>query len=323
MDVKHLRKWIDDPRPMGLPQDAQNLIILLFAAQCDYTVYRHGGPDEPTLQSLHDDCELRAVPLPNPELWDRALKRAGMVFGVVGNRRPSAGNLGTFSADLKKKADEVRRACQTFCQKLRDRMICMGVIPEGADRMMTAAATQAIVTLVASAEPANVISAVAGAAIATSEAAMLECLGKAAELEGNLETAGWEVFEAIGRLADERRPAAEEILAEVRQALASDEHVTALAPALKGAHARAVRLLTKAPPTPRPPVVPPSVPPPSPMPPVVRPVPKGKKVVGQDTKQDLSMTEAHRVLSEVEGKIQPGQTARINVSWVIEEGDTP
>ena len=43
------------------------------------------------------------------------------------------------------------------------------------------------------------------AEVATSEAAMGECVGKAAELEGNLETAGWEIFEAIGKLTDDRQ----------------------------------------------------------------------------------------------------------------------
>ena len=194
--------------------------------------------------------------------------------------------MSTLSADVKKKADQVAAACETYRQKLHERMTCMGLAPEATDRMKTALATQTIVGLVAAAEPANVIGLLARAEIATSEAAMGECVEKAAELEGNLETAGWEIFEAIGKLDDERKATADAILAEVRQALAADEHVTALAPALKGAHARAVRLLTKATPAPQPPVAPP----------IVRhrrhasgrpPVPKGKKVVGQDTKQDL------------------------------------
>ena len=69
--------------------------------------------------------------------------------------------------------------------------------------------------------------------------------GKAAELEGNLETAGWEIFEAIGKLDDERKATAEAILADVRQALAADEHVRRWRRRSEGAHARAVRLLTK------------------------------------------------------------------------------
>ena len=245
MDVKHLRKWIDDPRPMGLPQDAENLVILLFAVQTGYTFYRHGGPYEPTLQTLPDDCELRKVNLPDVGVWDVAVKRAGSIFGVAGHKLLSAGNVGTLSAEFQKKATQVRRACETYRQKLHDRMVGMAIAPEGTDRMKTALATQKIVGLVSAAESANVIGLLARADIATSEAAMGECVEKAAELEGNLETAGWDIFEAIGKFDDERKVAAAEILADVRQALAADEHVTALAPALKGTHVRAVRLLTK------------------------------------------------------------------------------
>jgi hypothetical protein len=320
MDVKHLRQWIDDPRPMGLPQDAQNLVILLFAAQCDYTVYRHGGPYDPTLQTLPDDCELRAVSLPKADQWETALKRAGNIFGVAGNRRLSAGNASFLSTEVKKIADEARRPCEAYRQKLRDGMTCVGLTPESADRMKTAEASLKLVSLISVAEPANVVGLLAQAEIATSEPAMGECRNKAKELVGNLETAGWEVFEAISKLDDERKSAAQEILAEVRQALAADEHVTALAPALKGAHAQAVRLLTKAASGPQTPVVPPVVTSSLPKPPVVSPAAKGKKVVDQDAKQNLSMTEARRVLSDVEGKIKRGQTARISVSWVIEEG---
>ena len=309
MDVKHLRRWIDDPRPMGLPQDAENLVILLFAAQTGYTFYRHGGPYEPTLQVLPDDCELRKVNLPGTDVWEPAVKRAGSIFGVAGHRLLSAGNVGTLSAEVKKKADQMRRACETYRQKLHDHMACMGLTPEDTDRMKTALATEKVVGLVAAAEPANVIGLLARAEIATSEAAMGECAEKAAELEGNLETAGWEIFEAIGKLDDERKAAAAEILTEVRQALAADEHVTALAPALKGTHARAVRLLTKpVPPPPQPPVVQPPVTP--------APVrrhrrhlrgPRARRSSARDTKQNLSMADARRVLSEVEDRSSRGK----------------
>ena len=39
-------------------------------------------------------------------------------------------------------------------------------------------------------------------------------------------------------------------------------------------------------------------------------MPKGKKVVGRNTKQDLPLADARQVLSEVEGQVKPGQTAR-------------
>lgn len=112
MDVKHLRKWIDDPQPMGLPSEAENLVILLFAAQDAYTFYRHGGPYEPTLQVLPDDCELRKVHLPDAGAWDTAVRRAGSIFGVGGHRLLSAGNVRNLAAEVKKTAETARRPCE-------------------------------------------------------------------------------------------------------------------------------------------------------------------------------------------------------------------
>jgi len=109
--------------------------------------------------------------------------------------------------------------------------------------MKTAVTTRALVDSLDAVEPASVVGILAAAEIATSEAAMGECRTRAAELDGNLETAGWDIFEAIGKLADDRQQTAQEILAELREALSSDEHVVGLAPALTSAQARAVRLL--------------------------------------------------------------------------------
>ena len=43
MEVKNLRKWIDEPKPMGLPKECANLIILVFAAQTNRSFFRHGA----------------------------------------------------------------------------------------------------------------------------------------------------------------------------------------------------------------------------------------------------------------------------------------
>jgi hypothetical protein len=153
----------------------------------------------------------------------------------------------------------------------------------------------------------------ATATVETSETAMGECVSKAAELEGNLDTAGWQTFELIGKLPEEHQSAAQKILTELREALASDEHVMELAPALKSAQSQAMRLLEKLvevkPPEQH--VNPPSIDP---------PVKKRKKVIEQDTKQDLTLSAAKVVLSELDDKLTSGQSVRVNVSWVIEEG---
>ncbi|MGO9328499.1 MAG: phage resistance protein [Steroidobacteraceae bacterium] len=43
LTVSQLRKWIDEPKPMGLQPDVQNLVVLAFAAQADRTLIRNGA----------------------------------------------------------------------------------------------------------------------------------------------------------------------------------------------------------------------------------------------------------------------------------------
>jgi hypothetical protein len=191
----------------------------------------------------------------------------------------------------------------------------LGLAVDGADRLKTATATVAVVERMHTVSAEEVVDHLATAVVATSEAAMGECVGKGAELEGNLDTANWEIFEAVAKLSDERKQAAEQILAEVRQALTSDEHVVQLAPALKGAQAKAVRLLTKSAPTP------PTKHPERPEPEVVTPPPTvGVRTVSQGSEQNLSIQSAKGLLERLAGEMSTGQSARVSIGWVIEEG---
>ncbi|MEZ6051280.1 MAG: hypothetical protein R3C02_07835 [Planctomycetaceae bacterium] len=117
--------------------------------------------------------------------------------------------------------------------------------PETTDRMKTANATQMLVDKLSTAEPSAIVKAIASASVETSETAMGECVSKAPELEGNLDTAGWQTFELIRKLPEEHQSTAKAILADLQKALASDEHVLELAPALRSAQAQAMRLLEK------------------------------------------------------------------------------
>src|SRR5271157_2912506 len=281
MTVGQLRRWIDDPKPMGLPKEAQNLVILLFAAQTNRTFYLHGSLNEVSLANIADAHELRVHDLPSQEAWDVALRRAGAIFGAAPSRLLSAGNVGKLTSEVKKKASETWQPCRRYRQRLGERSTKLGV-PADSDRIKTATATQALVERLCSAEPGAIVSLLEAAEVATSESAMGECVGKAAELEGNLETAGWEIFEAVEKLTDDRQEKAIQILVEVREALRSDEHALQLAPALREAQAKAVQLLTKAPVVPTPPVGP-----------LLEPqVKKGRVVVKRDSKEGLTIPEA-------------------------------
>jgi len=219
--------------------------------------------------------------------------------------------VGKLTTDVKKKASETWQSCRRYRQRLGERSTKLGV-PADSDRMKTATATQALVEQLCSAEPGAIVSLLEAAEVATSESAMGECVGKAAELEGNLETAGWEIFEAVAEITGDRQEKARQILVEVREALQSDEHALQLAPALRGAQAKAVQLLTK----------PIEVPKPlsgdrHPLKPPVKP---GRREVQRDSREGLTIAEAEACLSRLSRELKPGQTARINLGWVIEEG---
>ena len=95
----------------------------------------------------------------------------------------------------------------------------------------------------------------------------------------------------------------------VREALAADEHAIPLAPALKEAQSKAVRLLTQktAPPPEK------KVPPP--LPPKV-----GKPSVCQGQKADLSLAEARRQLELLEQEARDGRAVTVSLAWQITEG---
>jgi hypothetical protein len=315
VSVAQLRRWIDEPRPMGLPKEAQNLVILLYAAQTNRSLYRHGGPyDGASLQNIPDDCELRTVDLPRSADWDLAIERAKSIFGLTPPRLLSAANVSSVGKDLHAKACEARRGCQGYPQRLKERLAKLGVQPESADRLKTAIASQALVEQLCNAEPGKTINPLAAAKIATSEAAMGQCISKVVELEANLNTANWELFDAIGQLSGDRQVVAQEILTDVRTALTKDEHAVQLAPALKEAQARAVRLLTRPadPAQPQPPGAPP-----------VPPAAGGKKIVDQGSATGLSLKDAKQALANLTDQLQPAQVVRINLSWSIEEGSDP
>jgi hypothetical protein len=308
LTVEQLYKWIDEPRAMGLSKETKNLVILVFAAQTNRSFYLHGSPYEVSLSNLPEKCELREQKLPGEAKWQLAVERAGSIFGAAVSPLRNAHNVSQLATAVKKKATDSRNPCGAYVRRLRDRISRLK-LPLDADRLKTASATVELVDRLVNAEPDTLVDVLAAAEVATSETAMGQCVAKAAELDGNLDAAGWDLFEALDRLADDRRAEAQRILAEVRQALVSDEHVVQLAPALKSAQAKAVRLLT----TPVPSIEPPErIEPPEGKP--------GCKVVDQGSETSLAMPKAKEVLSRLEQKLGAGQSIKINISWTIEEG---
>jgi hypothetical protein len=314
LTIASLRQWIDDPRPMGLPKEAANLVILAFAEQTNHSFYEHGGPQDGSLVRLPDHFELRREKLPDEALWNLAVQRAASILGVVVSPLRKGSNVTALAAQANAKVADHRAGCQGYARKLKDRLTGLGLA--GEQRLKTAQAVQALVDRLHAAEADAVVSALASAEVATSEAAMGTVLVKAGELAATLDAFSWEILDAVCRLTDERREAAAEVDQSVREALTADEHAVPLGPALREAQSKAVRLLSgqTSPKTPM--VSPPAVG-------KVTQPPTGsrKRNVRHGEKADLSVAEARRELEVLEQEAQAGKAVTVTLAWqIVEKG---
>ena len=106
--VGDLRRWTDQPEPLGLPRDLQSLVILVYAAQSGRVFRQHGGPVEPSLDKLDDDFELVSPQLPSEEAWKVARARAAV---GARNRRRQPGAQQLRDARREPPRGRLRRSC--------------------------------------------------------------------------------------------------------------------------------------------------------------------------------------------------------------------
>lgn len=310
MTVQALRRWIDEPKPRGLPTECENLVVLIFAAQTNRSFFRHGAPCDVTLANLPDDVELREQKLPGEGDWVVTVERAGRIFGITSSPLRNATNLAKLADAIQMKTGEHLESCRRLVIDLGNTLADFGQKKEDAPRWQTAQAVEEMLDAVRTASPAAVVEAIASLTPKTSEAAMGTSLTFSAEVVAALAATQWKLFESIQSLGDERATAAQSLLGRVKDALSSDQHVKPLGPVLKAEQVKAIDLLT-----------PPKIgtkddgKPPTRVP-QAKP---GKKVVESNVMEGLTLDAASEKLVELKRKAKPSQTIRINVSWVIEE----
>jgi hypothetical protein len=301
-------------------------VILTYAEQTNRTFVFHNAPVDVSLTNLSNDFVLQEQKLPDEAHWSVAVNRAAQIFGEAVSPLMKATTVASLSAALKKKSADVRATCVKLQERLKERLTQLSIDPTVSSRLTTASTTASLVEKLHAAEASQVVSTLATSAIATTEAAMGECLGKASQLLATIESTNWEIFDAIAKLVDERQSVAQSIRSSIALALQADEHVTALGPTLKEAQLKAVRLLTQAP-QPISPVVPPVVPPsPGPtevtLPGVTPPVSKPnatRNILESETRSDLSFNELKKIISDLEQRYSGNQVIKFNASWIVEE----
>lgn len=312
LTVELLRKWIDEPKPMGLTEDVQNLVILAFAAQADRTLVRYGGPAQGSIDRIENSVELREQPLPEEAAWARARERAGALFGLSPGEVRKGATVAALAADLQAKAAERRPVLAALAQVLKPRMDAFAV-PTSASRLVTLRSAQTLLADLAGAGDAMaVVVALADADLATSEAAVGKCLGSAAALERGVAAAAWDIIQSAAGLTDQRRPAAEGLRARIAEALEADEHAVALEPVLRDVQTRASRLLAEAAPpagpSPRPDPEPDAPPPPPPPPP-------GEELVEERQMAALDAAQAGALLDELHARVNRTPGAKLTLGW--------
>jgi hypothetical protein len=311
--VGKLRAALDVPRPMGLPQNAQNLVILVYADQANRSFYLHGGPYQPKLDSLPDELELREQSLPSAEDWEAAVQRAGKIFGIAGSPLRNASNLSDLAGKLGSAAQGALEACQAVTDRLESLCEDWDIDAQACARQQTARAVLALLrSLTARSEAKARVEALAQAGVATSLEAMGTGFRKAAAVQAAIAATKWELLAAATGLTDDRQAAAQGIRSQLVEALSHDEYAIALASRLQKLESDAVRLLAPTKPPPPPPGPPPS-PPLPPQPPVVPAI----VVVDTADQHGLDASAAQAKLKELTNRLAADPDLQLDLTWKL------
>lgn len=305
--VAKLRQWIDEPTPMGLPAEVQNLIIHAFATLTNRSFFLKNGPYTPTLENTPDELDLREQSLPDDADWKVAVRRAGLFFGLTVAESLNAGNVSKLKEQLHTEASGRSNVLQDYARNLVEKWRAFGAPGRESDRLKTTEGAASL--LVAMTVPnVDVILALAGASMATTETAYGQTIGKAKSLEEALKTADWDLFAAVIALQDHRKAAAKAMQDRLTEILVSDEHAIGLKGALAEQKSKALKLLTEAAPV---------SPPPTNVAPPAEPPKPGTLVVSEDSRSDLSTSEALNSLEEIRTELTKDHDYRLSISWKI------
>jgi hypothetical protein len=274
VSVKTLRKWIDEPKAMGLPSLLEALVILTFAEQTNRSFVLHGTTVDPQLGSLNEETILQETPLPEEADWGVARNRAKAIFGFDCSPLRNATNVAQLAAQIRAKMTEQQGAVRGLTQLVEDACRQLALPTNANERITTASAAETLLHHLEQArEERELITRLSQAKLTVAEAALGASIMQAKPVGEALRQGEWEIFLAIRDLTDDRRPAVDQVWQELAETLKSSEHAVALVVKLRTLRTTAVSLLARpnrpTPPQPRvgpgtsggviPPVIPPPV----------------------------------------------------------------
>lgn len=331
LTVAKLRAWTDEPHPMGLPPEVQDLLILVFAEQTSRSFHLHGGPVAVTLGRIPDDVELREQPLPPAEDYRVACERAAKVLGLTVSPLRNASNVSELVAQSRQKAADLRGPASSLVRELETRMKALGLDAAGTNRMKTARASLALLESLHAASDGAMATVWAKASLTTSAEAMAHSITKAEVVLQALKSANWALFETALTLGGVHATSVDPLRQRLTDGLTKDEYAVGLAAVLESAEREATRLLgqaASAQPTGGPPggsggkpaprnagVEPPPTPVPHKQdPPRASP---GVKLVEQGEEPCLDLDQARQLFRTLQGKLESDADNRIALTWTL------
>jgi len=246
VSVKTLRKWVDEPKAMGLPTWLQDLIILTFAEQTNRSFALYGTAVVPQLGALNEETILQETPLPEEADWTVARSRAKAIFGLDCSPLRNATNVAQLAAQIRAKMTEQQGSVRGLAKLIEDACRQLALTTEGNERIATANASAALLQLLEQArEDRDLITRLGQFKLVAAEAALGASIMQSKPVGDALRQGEWEIFLAIRDLPDDRHTAAERVWQELAETLKSSEHALALVPKLRDLRATAVSLLAR------------------------------------------------------------------------------
>ncbi len=229
--VGQLRKWINEPRQMGLPAWLENLIILAYARQANRLLTLQGLMVTESLTNLRDDIVLERQELPEQHDWDEVTGRASHIYGLTIPTLPSLINMQKLHDGVIELTKKFGPAVTSYVVKLKSTL--PRVVGDWADvpRFKTAIATEELcqtVLTVSTRKPMNLFEAILRAEV-VEPSAVGEVFKQSEKIHRALDQFRPDVFETLSQIRDEPRASVAALLRqEIQDALRADEHATAL-----------------------------------------------------------------------------------------------
>ena len=330
--VSHLRRWIDDPKPMGLPSEAANLVILVYARQTNQTFSRHGGPypfDIQSLGTLADDVVLRAETLPTTEAWQRASAVMKASLGITPPESVTVRAIERTTKDAKARVGQFIATMKEYDEHLAATLGRLDVPLPSSQRMGSLQAGRRLADEIMSKSGTELVNAVAELRLPTSAEAVGIAIAQSGKLKAAIDCISWPLLDTVKAIKGPLETEAASVLGTLKAAATADEHAATLKTAIDAFNRDAASLVARALPGAVPPVAVPPAPRPAggavPQPVSPQPVQPsaGRRIVKQGSRQNLDPASARRLLEEIEQDAGGARKASVEITWTIDEPDQP